>query len=88
MSEKINLTDKEMGVRQCGWSGVYASAGASITLIGNKTTVHHNCTRGDSDEYGLKVKGSSSTIQLVSALTKEIASIDNGGVAIGGRGWC
>ena len=34
-------------VRQCGRSGVAASDGASITLIGAKTTVHHNCTEGD-----------------------------------------
>jgi hypothetical protein len=66
-------------VRQCGLSGVVANNGASITLIGAKTTVHHNCTNGDSDEYGLKVNGSSSTIQLVSPLTKEQVAIDNGG---------
>ena len=67
-------------VRQCGWSGVLASNGASITLIGAKTTVHHNCTEGESDDYGLEVYGSSSsTIQLVSPLTKEQVSIDNGG---------
>jgi hypothetical protein len=67
-------------VRQCGMSGVCASSGASITLIGTKTTVHHNCTTGNSYEYGLKVFGSSSaTIQLVSPLTKEQVSLDNGG---------
>jgi hypothetical protein len=67
-------------VRQCGLSGVAASDGASITLIGAKTTVHHNCTKGDSDHYGLVVNGSSSsTIQLVSPLTKEQVSLDNGG---------
>jgi hypothetical protein len=66
-------------VRQCGGNGVCADMGASITLIGDKTTVHHNCTDGDSDTYGLKVYGSSSTIQLVSPLTKEIVSVDNGG---------
>jgi hypothetical protein len=67
-------------VRQCCWSGVVAAEGAFITLIGAKTTVHHNCTDGDSDDYGLNVFGSSSsTIQLVSPLTKEQASIDNGG---------
>ena len=67
-------------VCQCGCSGVCASSGASITLIGAKTTVHHNCTTGDSHEYGLKVYGSSSsTIQLVSPLTKEQVAIDNGG---------
>ena len=53
-------------VRQCGWSGVRASSGASITLIGAKTTVHHNCTYGGSPDYGLRVRDSFSTIQLVS----------------------
>jgi len=66
-------------VRQCGMSGVYAERGASITLIGAKTTVHHNCTRGMSDDYGLTVSGASATIQLVSPLTKEQVSLDNGG---------
>ena len=31
-------------VRQCEECGVVAEDGASITLIGGKTTVHHNCT--------------------------------------------
>jgi len=67
-------------VRQCGLSGMVASGGASITLIGAKTTVHHNCTKGKSGHYGLKVSwSSSSTIQLVSPLTKEHVSLDNGG---------
>jgi hypothetical protein len=66
-------------VRQCEMSGVLAGDGASITLIGAKTTVHHNCTTGDSFHYGLAVWGPSSTIQLVSPLTKEQVSLDNGG---------
>ena len=67
-------------VRQCGSSGVSAFSGASITLIGAKTTVHHNCTKDQSGHYGLVVHGSSSsTIQLVSPLTKEQVSLDNGG---------
>jgi hypothetical protein len=66
-------------VRQCGRSGVVAYSGASITLIGAKTTVHHNCTNGSSNQYGLNVSSSSSTIQLVSPLTKEQVSLDNGG---------
>jgi hypothetical protein len=70
-------TDVE--VRQCGGSGVCASNGASITLIGAKTTVHHNCTKGRSGDYGLTVYGASATIQLVSPLTKEQVSLDNGG---------
>ena len=54
--------------------------GGSITLIGAKTTVHHNCIKRDSDEYGLQVYGSSSSaIQLVSPLTKEQVSVNNGG---------
>jgi len=71
-----------MEVRKCGWSRVAAgSSGGSITLIGAKTTVHHNCTKCyDSSDYGLKVThGSSSTIQLVSPLVKEQVSNDNGG---------
>jgi hypothetical protein len=32
-------------VCQCGEDGVNASDGASVTLIGAKTAVHHNCTR-------------------------------------------
>jgi hypothetical protein len=70
-------TDVE--VRQCGWSGVVAFEGASITLIGTKTTVHHNCTYGRSDAHGLTVHSSSAAIQLVSPLTKEQVSLDNGG---------
>tara|TARA_B110001452_G_scaffold140021_1_gene116362 strand:+ start:928 stop:1599 length:672 start_codon:yes stop_codon:yes gene_type:complete len=66
-------------VRQCGLSGMVAYDGASITLIGPKTTVHHNCTRGDSTEYGLKVGGSFSAIQLVPPLTEQQASTDNSG---------
>jgi uncharacterized protein YjiS (DUF1127 family) len=70
-------------VRQCGYSGVIASNGASITFIGAKTTVHHNCTKGYSGQYGLTVSGTSATIQLVSPLTKEQVSCDNHG----GRNW-
>jgi hypothetical protein len=67
-------------VRQCGYSGVSAYNGASITLIGAKTTVHHNSTIGVSGTYGLGVYNSPfSTIQLVSPLTKEQISLDNGG---------
>ena len=75
-------------VRQCGYSGVAAFDGASITLIGAKTTVHHTCTDGESDVYGLQVYGSSSsTIQLVSPLTKEQVALDNGGGGNWGAGY-
>ena len=65
-------------VRQCELSGMLAYRGASITLIGAKTTVHNNCTKGDSDRYGLHV-GGNSTIQLVYPLTKEGVSVGNVG---------
>ena len=48
-------------VRQCGFSGVEADNGASITLIGAKTTVHHNCTRG---RYYIIIMGWQSTVPL------------------------
>ena len=66
-------------VRQCEWSGMVAGSGASITLIGAKTTVHHNCTDGYSNNYGLEVYRSTSTIQLVFPLTRKKVSLDNGG---------
>jgi hypothetical protein len=68
-------------VRQCGLSGVLATNGASITLIGAKTTVHHNCTTRTIPAYGLTVMDYYSTIQLVSPLTKEQVSLDNSGGA-------
>ena len=69
-------------VRQCGGSGVCPDYGASITLIGAKTMVYHNCRKGKSYHYGLAVYNSSfwgTTIQLVSPLTKEQVSFANGG---------
>jgi hypothetical protein len=58
---------------------VFANSGASIILIGAKTTVHHNCLNGRSDFYGLALYGPASTLQLVSPLTKEQVAVDNGG---------
>jgi|SaaInlV_150m_DNA_4_1039716.scaffolds.fasta_scaffold03822_4 hypothetical protein len=64
-------------VKECGGSGVTAANGASITLIGARTTVHNNCIKENNNWYGLDVYGSSSTIQLV-GLTKEQVSRNNG----------
>jgi len=63
-------------VRECGRNGVRAFDGASITLIGPKTTVHNNCTEKNIICYGLKAL--SGTIKLVS-LTKNQVSYDNEG---------
>lgn len=65
-------------VRHCKWSGVCASNGGSLTLMGSKTTIHDNCTSGKCNSFGLKVHGSS-LVQLVFPLTKETVSINNGG---------
>ena len=66
-------------VRQCESSGVFASNGGSITLMGAKTTVHHNCTSGGSDEFGFSVCDADSKIQLVHPLTKESVATNNPG---------
>jgi hypothetical protein len=52
----------------------------------NNSTIHQNKT--NSLEYGLKVFAStSSTIQLVSPLTKEQVAVDNGGGGNWGGGY-
>jgi len=60
-------------------SGVGAFYGGSITLMGAKTTVHHNCTSGSRFAFGLKVYEPTSKIQLVHPLTKESVATDNPG---------
>jgi len=50
-----------------------------MTIDGNGTTIHHNCTYGDSYEYGLRTSESSSSIHLASSLTIETISKNNGG---------
>jgi len=77
--ETTSVQCTNVEVRHCGWSGVLADDGGSITLTGDKTTVHHNSTMEADDEYGLKVNNPSATIQLVSPLTKERVSVNNGG---------
>ena len=50
-----------------------------MTIDGNATTIHHNGTGGRLGDYGLETFGSSSSILLVSPLTKETISLDNDG---------
>ena len=73
-------------VQDCKGSGVNAVNGASITLIGAKTTVRDNCTK--SDTYGLDVSGLDSTIELISSwnnnMTKEQVSWNDN---FRGRNW-
>jgi len=63
-------------------SGVYMYRGGLITMNGSGTSIHNNVTSGNSRSYGLETYSSytsSSSIHLVSPLTKESVSINNGG---------
>lgn len=74
-------------VTECGWSGVTAVGGATITLIGDRTSVHGNCIKDlTGDDYGLQAS-QGSTIQLVFPLTKEQVSRNNGGNNGENRNW-
>ena len=53
--------------------------GGLMTIDGNGTTINHNCTDGDSDDYGLHTWSSSDSIHLASSLTIETISKNNGG---------
>jgi len=59
-------------------SGVLVYEGL-ITMTGSGTSIHNNSTGGSSSEYGLHTWDSSCSIHLVSPLTKESVSINNGG---------
>ena len=61
---------KDSGVEV--WDGL-------LTINGSGTSIHNNVTGGNSYYYGLDTSNSSSFIHLVSPLTKESVSINNGG---------
>ena len=58
--------------------GLAVGGGGLMTIDGNGTTIYHNCTDG-SWCYGLHTYDSSSSIHLVSPLTIETISKNNGG---------
>jgi hypothetical protein len=64
-------------VSKCMYSGVYAWGGGTIILRGNGTLITDNCFSGSSSDYGLRVHGPSSKIQIVKPLTKEAISKGN-----------
>ena len=77
---------KNCNVSHSKYSGLLVQAGGLMTIDGNATTIHHNCTNGDSWNYGLDTNDSSS-IHLASSLTIETISKNNGGGGnYGGRG--
>ena len=60
------------------WCGVLVGDGL-ITMNGSGTSIHNNVTSGNSRSYGLYAYTSSGSIHLVSPLTKESVSTNNGG---------
>jgi len=79
-------TMKNCNVSHSKWSGLVVGSGGSITIDGNATTVHHNGVCGGW-VYGMYTYHSSSSILLVSPLTKEMISTNNdGGRNYGGQG--
>ena len=78
-------TMKNCNVSHSKYSGLFVRGGGSMTISGNATTIHHNT--GDGYGYGLEAYESSSSIHLVSPLTKEAISVNNdGGENYGGGG--
>ena len=69
---------KNCNVSRSKWSGLLVRGGGLMTIDGNGTTIHHNGTSGYSWHYGLSTS-SSSSIHLVSPLTKEMISTNNHG---------
>jgi hypothetical protein len=69
---------KNCNVSHSKYSGVHVWNGL-MTIDGNATTIHHNCTDGDSRHYGLHTFDFSSSIHLASSLTIETISKNNGG---------
>jgi hypothetical protein len=68
-------TMKNCNVSHSKYSGLLVQAGGLMTIDGNATTIHHNCTNGGS---GLNTGSYSlGSIHLVSPLTKEMISTNN-----------
>ena len=56
------------------------SVGGGLTMNGIDTSIHNNVTSGDKlFSHGLSTNDPSDSIHLVSPLTKESVSINNGG---------
>ena len=80
-------TMKNCNVSHSTHSGLFVGGGGLMTIDGNATTIHHNCTRPDCwTMYELYTASSSSSIHLVSPLTLDLVSYDNGGRNSGGTG--
>jgi len=72
-------TMKNCNVSHSKYSGLYVQRGGLMMIDGNGTTIHHNCTDGNSWNCGLFTYDSSSSIHLASSLTIETISKNNEG---------
>ena len=70
---------KNCNVSHSKQSGLVVGGGGLMMIDGNGTTIHQNCTNGESNCYGLDACDSSSSIHLASSLTIETISKNNGG---------
>ena len=66
-------------ITQCGESGIYSGNNALIELKGDQTKVDGNVTSWNIGGYGLDTSDTSSIIHLLSPLTQEYVSTNNGG---------
>ena len=82
LSQQVYATESDVAeeLRKLCSLGVFPKAELQLmTIDGNVTTIHHNCTNGNSSDYGLHAFDSSSSIHLASSLTIETISKNNGG---------
>jgi hypothetical protein len=73
-------------ITQSTGSGVCSSSNSTIDIEGEETMIEKNNTSGRSDQYGLSAYDSSSSIHILSPLTKESISKNNGCGNYGGPG--
>lgn len=64
-------------VRCCQRSGIRGISGSIIKISGPKTRVEENCLQGHHQDYGLKARDQTATIQIVAPLCKEMISSNN-----------
>ena len=74
---KCSIIDCEVSNSKC--DGLLVHGNGSMVIEGAGTTIHHNNTNEDPHMYGLHVCSANDSILIVSPLTKEIISTNNGG---------
>jgi hypothetical protein len=74
-----HISCEDVQVVGCGHSGVIAQDGGTVKFSGENTRIEGNVTSGHNNRFGLRTCDSSSKIQIVTPLTKDSISINNGG---------